>query len=139
MLIAMERGSKIEPVVVDAEVARISRPLRAIPVDPRAPIEDDVNVPDRDPPFVSDAPGGEEVADEVLGALLGADAARGNGAIGRVDLAVAVEQARVDRLAIAEAVIDAERERVLVLFGDAAERRQADQRVGGRERRARET
>ena len=45
-----ERGSKTEPVVVDAMVARISRPLRAMPVVPRASIDDDVNVPDSETP-----------------------------------------------------------------------------------------
>ena len=44
------RGSNIEPVVVDAEVARIRRPLRAMPVLPRASIDDEVNVPDSDTP-----------------------------------------------------------------------------------------
>ena len=43
-------GSKTEPVVVDALVARISRPLRAMPVLPRASIDDEVNVPDSDTP-----------------------------------------------------------------------------------------
>ena len=43
-------GSKTEPVVDDALVARISRPLRAMPVLPRASIDDEVNVPDSDTP-----------------------------------------------------------------------------------------
>jgi hypothetical protein len=42
----MERGSKSEPVVDDALEARIRRPLRAMPVVPRASIEDEVNVPE---------------------------------------------------------------------------------------------
>ena len=50
LLSESERGSKNEPVVVDAEVARISRPLRAMPVLPRASIDDEVNVPDSDTP-----------------------------------------------------------------------------------------
>ncbi len=45
-----ERGSKTEPVVDDALVARISRPLRAMPVVPRASIDDEVTVPDSDTP-----------------------------------------------------------------------------------------
>ena len=45
-----ERGSKIEPVVDEALVARISRPLRAMPVVPRASIDDEVTVPDSDTP-----------------------------------------------------------------------------------------
>ena len=45
-----EYGLKIEPVVDEALVARISRPLRAMPVVPRASIDDDVTVPDSDTP-----------------------------------------------------------------------------------------
>ena len=43
-------GSKSEPVVDDALVARISRPLRAMPVLPRASMDDEVNVPESDTP-----------------------------------------------------------------------------------------
>ena len=46
----IERGSNTEPVVDEALVARISRPLRAMPVVPRASIDDEVNVPDSDTP-----------------------------------------------------------------------------------------
>jgi hypothetical protein len=46
----IERGSKIEPVVDALLVARIKRPLRAMPVVPRASMEDDVTVPDSDTP-----------------------------------------------------------------------------------------
>ncbi len=45
-----DSGSKSEPVVVEALVARISRPLRAMPVLPRASIDDEVKVPDSDTP-----------------------------------------------------------------------------------------
>ena len=45
-----ERGSKIEPVVDEALVARISRPLRAMPVVPRASIDDEVTVPESETP-----------------------------------------------------------------------------------------
>ena len=43
-----ELGSKIEPVVDAALVARISRPLRATPVVPRASIDEELTVPDSD-------------------------------------------------------------------------------------------
>ncbi len=43
-------GSKSEPVVDDALVARISSPLRAMPVFPRASMDDEVKVPDSDTP-----------------------------------------------------------------------------------------
>jgi hypothetical protein len=43
-------GSKLEPVVDEALVARINRPLRAMPVLPRASIDDEVNVPESDTP-----------------------------------------------------------------------------------------
>ena len=46
----IDRGSKIEPVVDAALVARISRPLRAMPVVPRASIDDEVNEPDSETP-----------------------------------------------------------------------------------------
>ena len=45
-----DRGSKSEPVVEEALVARISRPLRAMPVVPRASIDDEVTVPDSETP-----------------------------------------------------------------------------------------
>ena len=45
-----DRGSKIDPVVDDALVARISSPLRAMPVEPRASIDCEVTVPDSDTP-----------------------------------------------------------------------------------------
>src|SRR6188474_2914124 len=48
-----ERGSKMEPMVDDALVARISRPLRAIPVVPRASIDCEVTVPDSETPVGS--------------------------------------------------------------------------------------
>ena len=59
------------------------------------------------------------VEDQVLRALLRAHAPRRDRAIRRVDVAVAEQVAHVERLAIAEAMIDAERQRVLVLFGGA--------------------
>ena len=43
-------GSNDRAAVVDALVARISRPLRAMPVVPRASIDDEVNVPESDTP-----------------------------------------------------------------------------------------
>ncbi len=52
-------GSKSEPVVVDALVARMSRPLRAMPVLPRASIDDDVKVPESDTPSRVVAAGAE--------------------------------------------------------------------------------
>ena len=57
LLIEIDRGSNTEPVVVDAEVARISRPLRAMPVLPRASIDAEVNVPDNETPTGSSWPG----------------------------------------------------------------------------------
>ena len=39
-------------LVDDALVARINRPLRAMPVLPRASIDDDVNVPESETPSV---------------------------------------------------------------------------------------
>ena len=45
-----DSGSKTEPVVDEALVARMSRPLRAMPVVPRASIDDDVKLPDSDTP-----------------------------------------------------------------------------------------
>src|SRR5262245_14871747 len=52
-----ERGSNSEPIVDEALVARISNPLRAMPVVPRASIDDDVKVPLRETPTGS-YPGG---------------------------------------------------------------------------------
>ena len=49
-LIDTERGSKTEPVVDAALDARISRPLRAMPVLPRASMLDEVTVPESDTP-----------------------------------------------------------------------------------------
>ena len=46
----MERGSKSDPTVEAALVARIKSPLRAMPVVPRASTEDDVTVPESDTP-----------------------------------------------------------------------------------------
>ena len=46
----IERGLNTEPVVDEALEARISKPLRAMPVLPRASIDDDVNVPDSETP-----------------------------------------------------------------------------------------
>ena len=46
LLIENELGSNSDPVVVEALVARMSSPLRAIPVLPRASIDDEVKVPD---------------------------------------------------------------------------------------------
>ena len=48
-----DRGSNFEPMVEDALVARISSPLRAMPVVPRASIDDEVNAPDSDTPVGS--------------------------------------------------------------------------------------
>src|SRR5215207_888811 len=45
-----ESGVKREPVVDDALDARISSPLRAMPVVPRASMLDEVTVPDSDTP-----------------------------------------------------------------------------------------
>ena len=46
-------GSKMDPVVDDALVARMSNPLRAMPVVPRASIEDEVKLPESDTPVGS--------------------------------------------------------------------------------------
>ncbi len=46
-------GSKSEPTVVEALVARMSRPLRAMPVVPRASIDDEVKVPESETPIGS--------------------------------------------------------------------------------------
>ena len=45
-----EFGVKIEPIVDDALDARMSSPLRAMPVVPRASIDDEVTVPESDTP-----------------------------------------------------------------------------------------
>ena len=49
-LIDSDIGSNDEPVVDEALVARINRPLRAMPVLPRASIDDEVNVPESETP-----------------------------------------------------------------------------------------
>jgi len=46
----IERGSNTDPVVDAALEARINRPLRAMPVVPRASMLDEVTVPDSDTP-----------------------------------------------------------------------------------------
>ena len=61
-------GSKIEPVVDEALVARMSRPLRAMPVVPRASMDEDVKVPDNETP-VGSYPAGPNASAAVSGAL----------------------------------------------------------------------
>ncbi len=53
LLNASDIGSKSEPTVVDALVARMSRPLRAMPVVPRASIDDEVKLPESETPVGS--------------------------------------------------------------------------------------
>jgi hypothetical protein len=49
----MDRGLKFDPVVDEALDARISRPLRATPVVPRASMLEDVTVPESETPTAS--------------------------------------------------------------------------------------
>ena len=53
LLNASDIGSKSEPTVVEALVARMSRPLRAMPVVPRASIDDEVKLPESETPVGS--------------------------------------------------------------------------------------
>ena len=48
-----DRGSNDEPMVDEALLARMRSPLRAMPVVPRASIEDEVNEPDSETPVGS--------------------------------------------------------------------------------------
>ena len=70
--------------------------------------------------------------------LRGGHAPRRHGSIGRVDVAVAIEHARVKRLIVREAMIDPGRDGVLGLLGRRIQCRQRQERVGGRDRALRE-
>ena len=87
-----------------------------------------------DPQLVDHARAEERLVidDRIQRLLRGVHAARRHGAIGRVDVAVAVEHARVERLIVGEAVIDARRNRVLGLFRLGGEGGECQQGVGGR-------
>ena len=67
-LSAIESGSNAEPTVDAALVARMSNPLRAMPLVPRASMEDDVTVPERETPTGS-YPGGPNAVALVRGLL----------------------------------------------------------------------
>ena len=144
-------------------MARTSRPLRAMPVVPRASIAGREHLArerdlrrivarrtERDRvvlrPVVAhlqlvDPPRADDrlmVEDHVQGILRRPHAPRRHRAVRRVDFAVAEQDARVEPLVVVEAVIDPGREAVFLLLRLRVERRQREQRIGGRDRAARE-